>query len=220
MVTEAANGRTRAVVLSLAFVAGFADTATFVGAGGIFCAHVTGNFVVLAADLARGAGRDEWLKLATFPIFVFAVLTSTWLYRRLGATPSDRTVRLLLATKGVLFGIAAAIGWMAPPGAPGISRILIVTLLVTALAVQNAIHRFNPGLGPMTTVMTGNVTAWLVEAFGPPAPDGGVRHRTLAAILISFTIGCALGGLGVAHFGFVILVIPMLVTLSARSRLA
>ena len=40
----------------------------------MFCAHVTGNFVVLDADVARGARADEWLKLATFPIFVSAVL--------------------------------------------------------------------------------------------------------------------------------------------------
>src|SRR5450755_4827614 len=97
-----------AVGTCLAFIAGFADATSFVGADGIFCAHVTGNFVVLAADLARHAHADEWLKLATFPIFVTSVLGVTRVYRGV-AEPGPSSTRQLLGFMSVLFGAAAAL---------------------------------------------------------------------------------------------------------------
>ena len=66
----------------LTFVAGFVDTATFVDANGLFAAHVTGNFVVFGAALARGIQEKDYLKLLTFPVFVLAVMFGTILYRR------------------------------------------------------------------------------------------------------------------------------------------
>jgi uncharacterized membrane protein YoaK (UPF0700 family) len=38
----------------LSFNGGFVDTASFVGLQGLFTAHVTGNFVTLAATLVSG----------------------------------------------------------------------------------------------------------------------------------------------------------------------
>jgi uncharacterized membrane protein YoaK (UPF0700 family) len=203
---------------ALAFTAGFADASTFVGADGIFCAHVTGNFVVLAADLALHVRGDEWLKLATFPIFVAAVLASTWVHRRGAPATTPRAARALLAAKSLLFGFAAAVGWLIPTSEPGVGRIAVVGLLVIAMGIQNAIHRLNPVLGPMTTVMTGNVTAWFVDAFTPATPEGARKRRNLGLVIASFAGGCTVGALGVARFGFAVLVVPTAVTLFARSQ--
>ncbi len=112
---------------AMAFTAGFADASTFVGAGGIFCAHVTGNFVVLAADLATHADQSEWLKLATFPVFVSAVLAATWLHRRIPLGPDPRSARVLLAFKSVLFVAAALLAFVIPTSAPGPGRVAVVT---------------------------------------------------------------------------------------------
>jgi uncharacterized membrane protein YoaK (UPF0700 family) len=130
---------------ALAFTAGFADASTFVGADGIFCAHVTGNFVVLAADLARSARGDEWLKLATFPIFVAAVLISTWVHRFYATDVTGRSPRTLLAAKSMLFGTAAIVGAFTHASVSGPGRTAIVALLVTAMGIQNAMHRLTPG---------------------------------------------------------------------------
>jgi uncharacterized membrane protein YoaK (UPF0700 family) len=206
---------------ALAFTAGFADASTFVGAGGIFCAHVTGNFVVLAADLALHAEQSEWLKLATFPIFVGTVLVTTWLHRRLAARARQPPARWLLAGKSALFGLAAALACVIPTSGPGPGRAAVVAMLVTAMAIQNTIHRLNPGFGPFTTVMTGNVTGWVVDvlAAAPRAtPDAVLRRRQLGLVIAAFALGCAAGGLGVVRFGFVALLVPMVVTLLARSR--
>jgi uncharacterized membrane protein YoaK (UPF0700 family) len=208
-----------AIVLgvSLAFTAGFADAATFVGAGQVFCAHVTGNFVVLAADLTRDAGADEWTKLATFPIFVLAVVGSTWASRRLGASPAPATVRGLLLLKASLIGVAAATGLAFPAASPGPARASVVALLVAAMGIQNALHSLNPVLGPMTTVMTGNVTRWLGEWVAPRAPPDPARRTLLGLIIAGFALGCAGGAWGVAHHGFGVLALPAAVVLAARS---
>jgi len=203
---------------TLGFVAGFSDASTYVGADGVFCAHVTGNFVVLAADLARHADADEWLKLATFPIFVAAVLASTWIHRRNAPATSPPAARALLAAKSLLFGVAAAVGWLVPASGPGVGRVAVVALLVIAMGIQNAIHRLNPVLGPMTTVMTGNVTAWFVDAFTPATPEAARKRRHLGLVIASFAGGCTVGALGVARFGFPVLVVPTAVTLFARSQ--
>jgi uncharacterized membrane protein YoaK (UPF0700 family) len=44
----------------LGFVAGFVDTAGFLGLQGLFTAHVTGNFVTLGATLVLGTHGVYW----------------------------------------------------------------------------------------------------------------------------------------------------------------
>jgi uncharacterized membrane protein YoaK (UPF0700 family) len=60
----------------LSFTAGFADTLTFTTANGLFSAHVTGNFVVLAYDVVSGAEIKDWIKLVSFPVFLLGVVVS------------------------------------------------------------------------------------------------------------------------------------------------
>jgi uncharacterized membrane protein YoaK (UPF0700 family) len=204
---------------TLGFVAGFADASTFVGADGVFCAHVTGNFVVLAADLALRARADEWLKLSTFPVYIFAVLGATWVYRRMHVRLGPAAVRRLLMVKAGLIGSAAIVGMAARSNVAGPARTAIVALLVTAMGVQNALHRLNPApLAAMTTVMTGNVTQWLAESVMPAALQDRPKHRVLGVIIGSFAVGCAAGAWGVAWLGFGVLIVPAAVVLLARTR--
>jgi uncharacterized membrane protein YoaK (UPF0700 family) len=200
---------------TLAFVAGFADAVTFVGADGVFCAHVTGNFVVLAADLARGTIGDQGLKLATFPLFVATVLAVTGLHRRLKLEP-PRAARGLLVLQGLLIAAAAALALVPGSREPGATRVGIVALLVVAMGVQNALHRIHTKLGPMTTVMTGNVTQWLADAVTPSSAELRARRVQLGVIILAFAIGCAAGGTGVARLGFVVVLAPALATIAAR----
>ena len=209
--TSSPASHTAWVPAALAFVAGYADAVTFVGAGGIFCAHVTGNFVVLAADLARNAKADEWLKLSTFPIFVLAVYLATHLHRRV-----ERSARTLLLLQAVSFGAAAAVPWAIQGTA---AHKVVVVFAVIAMGIQNAMHRVSPSLGPMTTVMTGNVTQWFVEKVIPGAPENAGKHRSLGFIILAFALGCLGGAFGVQHLGFPALLIPGVLALWVRSRL-
>jgi uncharacterized membrane protein YoaK (UPF0700 family) len=72
----------RNTTLLLCFAAGFCDTLTFVAAGEIFSAHVTGNFIVFAYDLIKHIDTHGWQKLMTFPIFVLAVMLGGRIARR------------------------------------------------------------------------------------------------------------------------------------------
>jgi uncharacterized membrane protein YoaK (UPF0700 family) len=205
---------------ALGFVAGFSDASTFVGADGIFCAHVTGNFVVLAADLALHARADEWLKLATFPIFIIAVLGVAWGHRRLHVRLGSATARHLLSLKAALIGAAAVVGFTTHSGVPGVARAAIVALLVTAMGIQNAGHRLDPApLAVMTTVMTGNVTQWLSESIASAPSRDDAKHRLLGVVIGAFALGCALGAWGVAQLGFSVLAVPAAVVMVARSRI-
>src|SRR5690349_20094665 len=63
----------------LSFIAGYADTTTFICANRLFSAHVTGNFVVFVFSLVTNAHLSAWMNLFSFPVFVAAVATSSWI---------------------------------------------------------------------------------------------------------------------------------------------
>jgi uncharacterized membrane protein YoaK (UPF0700 family) len=130
-----------------------------------------------------------------------------------------RSPRALLAAKSLLFGAAAIVGRFTHASESGPGRIAIVTLLVTAMGIQNAFHRLNPTFGPMTTVMTGNVTSWFVEGFSAVTPESVRKRRLLGIVIASFAAGCVAGALGVAHAGFGVLAVPAVVILLARSQI-
>ena len=52
------TGAKRLLVASLAlgFIGGYVDTVGFVALFGLFTAHVTGNFVLIGAELSRSSG--------------------------------------------------------------------------------------------------------------------------------------------------------------------
>src|SRR5512139_3152273 len=66
----------------LAFTSGFVDTLSFIALFGLFAAHITGNFVLIATSLAEFRS-GLWIKLLAIPIFVFsAALTRVYIIRR------------------------------------------------------------------------------------------------------------------------------------------
>src|ERR1700761_2222610 len=91
---------TRNTTMLLCFVAGFCDTLTFVAAGELFSAHVTGNFIVFAYDIVKHSNPYGWQKLLTFPVFVMAVM----LGGRIGKRSAN--MYLLLVLEGLLLLIS------------------------------------------------------------------------------------------------------------------
>src|ERR1700692_3315630 len=72
-VDSSLGARLLPTVLSL--VAGSVDAISFLGLGGLFAAHITGNLVILAAHVVSG-GSAELAPILSVPIFV-AVLGLT-----------------------------------------------------------------------------------------------------------------------------------------------
>jgi len=199
----------------LALVAGFCDTATFIHMGGVFSAHVTGNFVLFAAALAQGVQGDDYLKIMTFPVFIFGVAVAVLIAGR--KTSPRRKVKRILLMITLLLLVAATLALSGNHELPGVQLgnddVLITMLVVTAMAMQNSIHRFIKG--PMTTVMTGtvmNTTAGFIsrhvlqsDADPQQAPAPQVKPLMMIA---AFALGCLIAGFLTVRFGLASIIIP------------
>jgi len=201
------------VTFLFAWVAGFCDTATFVSGDAIFSAHVTGNFVVFAAQVSAGSSSaTSWIKLLSFPIFVLAVMSGGWLVER-----TQRKYRILL-TEGILLlicGITAILLPMLSGIEEKLSMYLIVMTAVFAMGLQNAFGKLfaKETYGP-TTMMTGNVTQASLDLGNllrkGRKGDGG-SWMSLQKQLITiggFLAGCVLGAVLAKWLGLSAILIP------------
>lgn len=197
--------------LLLALVAGFCDTATFVSAGGTFSAHVTGNFIVFAAQAVLGADHSSWTKLLTFTVFMLAVMGGGAMLAR----QIDRH-RLLLA-EGLLL-LAAGI---VPIFASGqLVTTIIVMVTVIAMGFQNTYGKVFPKetFGP-TTMMTGNVTQLALDIRAAltgkeDAPAAVQSLKKLIVLIGGFLLGCLFGGLLSKYFGLASLLLPAIIVIN------
>lgn len=190
----------------LAMAAAYVDTCGFIGLFGLFTAHVTGNFVLIGADLVN-RHVDILTKSLALPVFIASVLLANQaetVMRRRGMAATT----WLLAAQSLLIALAAlAPGWKGLPQQPDdLPSVVIGFLLIMAIGVQNALMRTSL-VGPVqTTVMTGNVTQLTIDllAMACGRADAGSRMRAAALwpVVMAFAAGSALGALGYACLGF------------------
>ena len=195
----------RTTLLLLAFIAGFVDTASFIGAGGVFSAHVTGNFVLFAAALVHGVTPADYLKLLTLPLFMVGVAGAAVVIHKLKLADGMLVQRLGLMQGGLILA-AGALSFFSS------QDFLIVALLVVAMALQNVLQKMAFAGSPTTTVMTGNMTTLALEAVG--AQVSGTKSPKVASIFqiaVAFFIGCALAALLTQIFGIVSVLVPGLI---------
>lgn len=204
---------------ALAFVAGFVDAAAFVALTGLFTAHVTGNFVLIGAELVS-TSSGVVAKLVALPAFVLAVAATRLIalaLERHGIAP----LRPLFGLEaGVLAAFGAAGLALAPFASPDSAPAVLVGMLgVTAMGIQNAIGRLALGHLAATTVMTVNVTQTVLDATdllrGAGAGTGAdaaarQRLRRMLPAVLAFAVGALAGAFGVAAWSFWCLAIPVL----------
>jgi uncharacterized membrane protein YoaK (UPF0700 family) len=200
----------------LSFNGGFVDTAGFLGLQGLFTAHVTGNFVTLAAALVLGT-HGAIAKLLALPEFVLVVALA-----RIGGTTLRAAglpaLPVLLAVKVcfllAFFILAVALGPFPDSDAP--PALLTGFAGVAGMAIQNAVQRVHFASIPPTTLMTGNTTQAVLDAVDlirgvEPDNAPAVRARfprTLRGI-IWFAGGCAVAALLYYWIGFWCLALPV-----------
>ena len=199
----------------LAFMCGFVDTIVFVHMGGLFVAHVTGNFVLLGATIVGTTdgglhAGTTLLQIATFPVFILAAFIATLAHDR---RPS-RDARVLLWTVAFLVALAAI--WSRTGLAADVGASII---LICAMATLNAAQRLAPKLGPPKTVMTGNTTqaaVSLARMWRPvAAPEQKAASLRMPSILVlTFLNGCVLGALGADRFGLAAVGLPALMLIA------
>jgi uncharacterized membrane protein YoaK (UPF0700 family) len=207
----------------LAFIAGYVDTLGFIALFGLFTAHVTGNFVLIGAEVA-GVGQGVLLKLLAFPAFIVGVASASVLARVLERKGVNDSALALHLWQAVLLMAFLLTCWFARPiGDPGAPMVLVSGVLgATAMGVQNARAKVLRASALPNTVMTGNVTQVVLDIVelthhGSQAGQGPqVRARLRSTLLAmsSFAIGAICGALAFVHLSFLGLALPVALLLA------
>jgi len=206
----------------LSFNGGFVDTAGFLALHGLFTAHVTGNFVTLGAAIALGTS-GILAKLLALPTFCVVVMLARIVGGKLPGLGADRLRTLLLVKVALLAaGGGLAIAW--GPFADGDAWQAIVTgmLLVSAMAIQNAVNRVHFAKLPPTTIMTGTSTQIMIDfadlLTGALRPDERsatlTRARMLGKAILVFALGCLAAAGAYMIAGMSAFLLPPLVALA------
>ncbi|MFB9949123.1 YoaK family protein [Rhizobium puerariae] len=217
------------LTLLLSFNGGFVDTAGFLTLQGLFTAHVTGNFVTLAAAFVDGSAGTT-AKLLALPVFCVVVLVT-----RLAGLVLERWNRpapaILLTVKFVLLSSAAAyaVGHGHFDGGDNLPNVVLGMILVAAMAIQNAVHRLHFSKAPPSTLMTGTTTQVMIDLADLLAGRAGddvaaVRSRLgqMVSHVLAFALGCGTAAAAIVSAGVWCFAIPpVIAALTAmRARVA
>jgi uncharacterized membrane protein YoaK (UPF0700 family) len=198
---------------SMGFLGGYVDTLGFVALFGLFKAHVTGNFVLIAASLADPAQTPSLLKLLAFPAFILGVAASRLLVagcerRGKAAVKPSYLLQLVL-----LLGFMVC-GMLAEPVGNSVGALAMAAGLLGAAAMgahSAASKLLLTHLAP-TSMMTGNVTQLVIDTVDRlrGAADEATRARCAKFFwpVLSFALGCVAAAFAYRAFGFVALIVP------------
>jgi uncharacterized membrane protein YoaK (UPF0700 family) len=212
---RAANLASRTIPLILGVIAGSTDTIGFLGLHGLFTAHITGDLVVLAAHFAAGDPTifSHILALPVFMLMLFLTRLLAGGLERAGLS----TLRPLLLVE-VLFLVAFLVvcGVWGPWRNPNAMLATIAGLLgVAAMAVQNALVQISLTNTPATSVMTTNVTRFMMDVGEvlvgrdrTKVVEARTRAMQTCPVILGFATGCILGAAGEAAVGLWSLALP------------
>jgi uncharacterized membrane protein YoaK (UPF0700 family) len=204
----------RLLLVVLSVIAGSADVTSFLGLG-LFCAHVTGNLVILAAHIMAQKAGNACL-IDSVILFTLALALTRLLVAGLEALDISSLqplllLQFLLLAGSFVFGVAS--GHHPDPEARDI--VAAGQLCVAAMAVQNALVYHSSRAAPSTTVMSPNLTRFIMDAGESilghkPADADEARHRAKETlpVIIGFTAGAVLGAGCFAAAGRKSLVLP------------
>jgi uncharacterized membrane protein YoaK (UPF0700 family) len=206
----------------LSFNAGFVDTTGFLGLQGLFLAHITGNFVTLAATLVMGT-HGVIAKILVLPEFILIV----GLGRLIGLRMKTRgrpvlrvALSAMMCALFAFFALAVVFGPFPNSDAP--LALLTAFAGITAMAMQNAVQRVHFSDMPPTTLMTGNITQAILDGDAllwraEPIDAAAVRTRLVQTLrgIVAFAAGCAAAALLYYWFGFWCLAVPVAVGATA-----
>jgi uncharacterized membrane protein YoaK (UPF0700 family) len=205
----------------LSLTAGSADVISFLGLGGLFNSHITGNLVILAVRVVNG-GTAPIALLLSVPLFLVVVFLIRLVASRLQFAGIPPLLPLLLLQLLLLVAclVVCVIGTPVVESTP--TQVVAGMLAVSAMAVQNALVQTTLTNAPPTAAMTANVTrfglamAELVLRRTPQqleAARSQVEHTWPA--LVGFAAGAGVGAIVEAHVGLWAFMLPVLTALLA-----
>jgi uncharacterized membrane protein YoaK (UPF0700 family) len=199
----------------LSLIAGTEDVVSFLGLGGLFTAHITGNLVLIAAYVVTGSTVGFAL-LWSVPVFILMLGLTRLLAAGLEAARFASLRPLLLLQLLLLGGSLVLCVATGSPVAPDSTKAILAGMLgVSAMAVQNALMHISLKGAPPTAVMTANITRFMMDVGevllgSDPAEVAVARRRaqnTWPAI-VGFTVGAVLGAACFAAAGLWSLALP------------
>jgi uncharacterized membrane protein YoaK (UPF0700 family) len=200
----------------LSVIAGSVDAIGYLGLGGLFTAHVTGNLVILAAHIVNG-GEAQIAPMLSVPVFMVALGLTRLLAGGLESIGFASLRPLLFLQLLLLAGFLILSVSAAPRVDPNATIAVLAGMFgVSAMAVQNALVQISLTGAPSTAVMTTNITRFTMDVGavllrGDPADVAKARGRaarTLPAI-VGFAVGCGLGAVGEVSLGRWSLALPV-----------
>jgi uncharacterized membrane protein YoaK (UPF0700 family) len=147
----------------LSVIAGSTDSISFLGLGGLFTAHITGNLVILAAHVVSRTEAALAVMLSV-PVFMVPIGLTRVLAMAL-ETIGLASLRPLRALQFLLLAGFLALCALALPRIDlnEAKIILAVMLGVSAMAVQNALMQISLRGAPPTAVRTSNITHFMMD---------------------------------------------------------
>jgi uncharacterized membrane protein YoaK (UPF0700 family) len=203
--SESARLERRLPVL-LSAVAGLVDVIGFLSLG-LFTAHVTGNFVVIAALLVRG-GLLNLAQVLAVPVFVAAVAV-VWLVAKTSGRRGLALVRPLLIIQFLLLACILILSVIFTPAANphGLMAVVVAMIAVSAMACQFTLLRLAVPGAPSTAVMTGNLTNAVLSLLDTLSPNlllregADERLKKTLKVFVGFFVGCLAGAAAVSFLG-------------------
>jgi uncharacterized membrane protein YoaK (UPF0700 family) len=206
---------TKLLPFILSLVAGSVDVISFVGLGGLFTAHITGNLVILAAHIVAG-GEAPLALMISVPVFIIVLAVTRLLAGGLERVRIASLRPLLLLQFLLLSGFLVICVAAGPRIDPGAANAIVAGMLgVSAMAVQNALVQISLKGAPSTAVMTTNITRFTMDVgeviLGRnPADVAKARSRAMQTwpAIVGFCVGCGLGAACEATIGLRSLALP------------
>jgi uncharacterized membrane protein YoaK (UPF0700 family) len=214
----------------LSIVAGSTDAISFLGLGGLFAAHVTGNLVILVAHIVAGDDAPV-APMLSVPIFIAVLGLTRLLAGGLEQIGVASLRPLLMLQFLLLLGFLTVCNRVDPHIDPNAANAIVGGMLgVSAMAVQNALMQISLKGAPSTAVMTTNITRFMMdlgEVLLGHNPDSVAKARGRAGrtspAIIGFAVGCSLGAACEPAIGLRSLALPtgialLAIAMTSRTR--
>jgi uncharacterized membrane protein YoaK (UPF0700 family) len=199
---------------SMGFMAGYVDTLGFAALFGLFTAHVTGNFVLLAVGLAAPDHMAQPLKLLAFPAFILGVAIARLLVagcerRGVAAVKPAYLLQLVLLLGFMVCGMLAE-----PLGTDADGMVIAAGMLgAAAMGAHSAASKLLLSHLAPTSMMTGNVTQLVIDMVDRlrGTADAATRARSMKFLwlVLAFALGCGAAAFAYAAVGFAALTVPL-----------
>jgi uncharacterized membrane protein YoaK (UPF0700 family) len=200
--------------VAMGFLAGYVDTLGFAALFGLFTAHVTGNFILLAVGLAAPAHMSQPIKLLAFPAFILGVAAARMLVvgcerRGVAALKPAYLLQLVLLTGFMVCGMLAE-----PLGSSANGLVIAAGMLgAAAMGAHSAASKLLLAHLAPTSMMTGNVTQLVIDTVDRLRGTADAATRARCAkflwLIVAFALGCGAAAFAYMAVGFVALVVPV-----------